>query len=322
MTVQVDTQIVGLSWSRKVAGEPMANAVGRVELSLAEALRAATGPEAPPRLAAALHHAVFPGGARIRPRLCLAVAASCGDVNPDLADAAAAGIELLHCASLVHDDMPCFDDAAVRRGLASVHQAFGEDVALLAGDALIVLAFETLGHAVSPATLALLPRLLLILARASGAPAGIAAGQGWECEPQVNLARYQRAKTGALFAAATMAGAASCGAAPEPWGLLGERLGEAYQVADDIGDALSTVADLGKPIGRDLALGRPNAVLQLGVAGAVRRLQELVGEAAAVIPDCDNAAALRHLILAEAQRLLPKQMIEQAGLARVALRAA
>ena len=300
----------------------MANAVGRVELTLAEALREATGPEAPPKLAAALHHAVFPGGARIRPRLCLAVAASCGDLNPDLADAAATGIELLHCASLVHDDMPCFDDAALRRGLPSVHQAFGADVALLAGDALIVLAFETIGHAASPATVSLLPSLLLILARASGMPAGIAAGQGWECEPQVNLARYQRAKTGALFAAATMAGAASCGGAPEPWRMLGERLGEAYQVADDIGDQLSSAAELGKPIGRDLALGRPNAVLQLGVTGAVRRLQELVAEAASVIPECRNAEALRRLILAEVQRLLPKQTIEQAGLARVALRAA
>ena len=100
----------------------------------------------PPRLADALRYAVFPGGARIRPRLCLAVAPACGDDDPAASDAAAAAIELLHCASLVHDDLPCFDDADLRRGRPSVHRAFGEPLAVLAGDALIVLAFETLAR--------------------------------------------------------------------------------------------------------------------------------------------------------------------------------
>ena len=103
--------------------------------------------EGPPLLAAAMRHAVFPGGARIRPQLCLAVARACGDAHPALADAAAAAIELLHCASLVHDDLPCFDDAATRRGQPSVHAAYGERLAVLAGDALIVLAFQTLAAA-------------------------------------------------------------------------------------------------------------------------------------------------------------------------------
>ena len=89
----------------------------------------------------------FPGGARIRPRLCLAVAQACGEDQPAVTDAAAAAIELLHCASLVHDDLPCFDDAPIRRGKPSVHRAFGEQLAVLAGDALIVLAFETLALA-------------------------------------------------------------------------------------------------------------------------------------------------------------------------------
>jgi geranylgeranyl pyrophosphate synthase len=103
------------------------------------------------KLAAAMRHAVFPGGARIRPQLCLAVARACGDSDPALADAAAAAIELLHCASLVHDDLPCFDDAPLRRGRASVHCAFGERLAVLAGDALIVQAFQTLGGHFRPA---------------------------------------------------------------------------------------------------------------------------------------------------------------------------
>ena len=115
-------------------------------------------PGRPPLLASALRYAVFPGGHRIRPQLCLAVARACGDERSRSADAAAAAIELLHCASLVHDDLPCFDDADMRRGKPSVHAQFGEPIAVLAGDALIVLAFETLAREASAERLAL-PRL-------------------------------------------------------------------------------------------------------------------------------------------------------------------
>ena len=120
------------------------DAKNRIERALAAATRQGSGPGCPPGLAAAVAHAVFPGGARIRPKLCLSVARACGDRHPAMADAAAAAIELLHCASLVHDDLPCFDDAPLRRGKPSVHRAFGERLAVLAGDALIVLSFETL----------------------------------------------------------------------------------------------------------------------------------------------------------------------------------
>ena len=122
-------------------------AITHIEQSLAAALALGEAPGCPPKLANAVRHAVFPGGARIRPQLCLAVAHACGNDDPLLADAAAVAIELLHCASLVHDDLPCFDDAPTRRGRASVHWAYGESLAVLAGDALIVLAFQTLGLA-------------------------------------------------------------------------------------------------------------------------------------------------------------------------------
>ena len=120
------------------------DAVSRIERTLTAALDMAGGPGGPPLLAAAMRHAVFPRGARIRPRLCLAVAAACGDDDPAAANGAAAAIELLHCASLVHDDLPCFDNADTRRGRPSVHRAYGEPLAVLAGDALIVLAFQTI----------------------------------------------------------------------------------------------------------------------------------------------------------------------------------
>jgi geranylgeranyl diphosphate synthase type II len=122
------------------------------------------------------------------------------------------------------------------------------------------------------------------------------------------LADYQRAKTGALFAAATEAGAAAAGFAPAPWRMLGAALGEAYQVADDIGDAILTEAELGKPAGQDAALGRPNAVHMLGLYGAVARLEGLAAAAAASIPDCPGAAELKALIRMESQRLMPKEL--------------
>ena len=116
------------------------NVLARIEQALVQHLALSGGPSAPPRLMAAMGHAVFPGGARIRPQLCVAVARACGQDAPELTDAAAVALEFMHCASLVHDDMPCFDDADTRRGLPTVHKQFGEPLALLTGDALIVAA--------------------------------------------------------------------------------------------------------------------------------------------------------------------------------------
>mgnify|MGYP006297425405 CR=1 FL=1 len=119
----------------------------RVEAALEAEIARAAGAKAPPKLAAALRHAVFPGGGRVRPLLLLAVGGANGDPAPALSDSAAAALELLHCASLVHDDMPCFDNADIRRGKATVHRAYGEPLALLAGDTLIVAAFEDVARA-------------------------------------------------------------------------------------------------------------------------------------------------------------------------------
>ena len=259
-----------------------------------------------------MRHAVFPGGARIRPRLCLAVAAACGDNDPDATNAAAAALEFLHCASLVHDDLPCFDDAEIRRGCPSVPAAFGAPLAVLAGDALIVLAFQTLawGAVKNPARLA---PLLLTIGHAVGSPNGIVAGQAWESEPAIDLACYQRAKTGSLFAAACVAGAAAAGAEPEPWRALGEKLGQAYQIADDLLDAVATPEEADKPVGRDNTLGRPNAVARYGVDGALALLDDLAGQAVAAIPDCPGATPLRGLIAQEARRLVPKSLGRQAA---------
>jgi geranylgeranyl diphosphate synthase type II len=288
------------------------DAMTRIDRSLAQSLALTRGEDSPPALIKAIRYAVFPGGARIRPRLCIAVARACAEDNARLSSAAAAAIDLLHCGSLVHDDLPCFDDADTRRGRPSVHKAFGERIAVLTGDALIALAFQALAQAAETAPTRL-GNLIGIVARAVGAPNGIIAGQAWECEGQIALARYQRAKTGALFAAATAAGAAAAGHEADSWHLLGERIGEAYQIADDIRDVVSNEHDLGKPTGRDQALGRPNAVHHLGIGCAVERLEDLVGSAIEVIPACPGAADLRAHILGEASRLLPRELARPAA---------
>ncbi len=283
--------------------------ITRIEQSLAAALAATGDPACPPKLAGAIRHAVFPGGARIRPQLCLAVAHACGDDDPALSDASAVAIELMHCASLVHDDLPCFDDAPVRRGRASVHYAFGECLAVLAGDALIVLAYQTVAAAggASPGRLA---GVLTTISAGVGVPGGIVAGQAWESESRVSLLDYQRAKTGSLFVAATACGAQAAGADPRPWRALGEWLGEAYQAADDIRDVMADPQLLGKPVGRDVALGRPSVARDLGLEGAVLHFRQLIGNASDAIPECAGAESLRALVRAEAERLLPVAMTD------------
>jgi geranylgeranyl diphosphate synthase type II len=284
----------------------------RIDHALQSAVDLAGGPEAPSQLAEAIRYAVFPGGARVRPRLCLAVAGACGDDRPELTNAAAAAVELLHCASLVHDDLPCFDDADLRRGRPSVHAAFGEPLALLAGDGLIVLAFEVLARAASQAPDRLAP-LVTTIAGAVGMPHGIVAGQGWESETSVPVETYHRAKTGALFVGSAMAGAVAAGANPAPWRALGQQLGAAYQAADDLRDALCGSEEIGKPGGQDDAHDRPSLVSECGIKDTVVQLEGYVAGAIAAIPECRGRASLEALIMSEAKRLKPKSLSQAAA---------
>lgn len=282
----------------------------RIDGALRRAVASGCARGAPPQLAAAIGHAVFPGGARIRPQLVLAVAGACREDEPAIADGAAAAIELLHCASLVHDDLPCFDDAETRRGRPSVHRAFGERLAVLAGDALIVMAFQTLAEAGARAPQRL-GSLVATLAQGVGMPFGIVAGQAWECEPQAELERYHAEKTGALFAAAAMAGAVAAGHSPDPWRAFGAALGAAYQTADDIRDACADEAWIGKPIGRDVAFGRPSMVRSFGLAEAMARFQTHVDAAADAIPHGPHVPHLVALVHRESERLVPRAWLDR-----------
>ena len=274
----------------------------RIEAALRRAVQPTQG--GPARLSAALQYATGPGGARIRPTILISVARACGEDLPALTDAAAAALEIIHCASLVHDDLPCFDDAATRRGKPSVHRAFSEPLAVLAGDSLIVLAFRTLAMASATHPERGLA-LIEALSTRTGMPDGICAGQGWESEPAIDLAAYHRSKTGALFIAATTMGAIAAGQEAEPWAELGDRIGEAFQVADDLRDALCSDGELGKPAGQDDLHGRPNAVAALGVRGAVSRFDDILAGAIASIPACPGEAQLAGMVRAYADRLVP-----------------
>ena len=281
----------------------------RTEHALSAHFDQAAGVGAPSRLVAAMRHAVFSGGARIRPQLCMAVATACGDDRPELTNAAAVALEFMHCASLVHDDMPAFDNADTRRGQPTVHKAFSEPLALLAGDGLIVMAYRVLLEA-GAAHPERLIRLMDNMTTGVGLPNGIVAGQAWECESSADLGQYQRAKTGALFVSATCAGALSCGHEPEPWAPLGSYLGEAYQVADDIRDVIADAASLGKPVGQDALLARPSSAQALGLDGAIAHFDHLIEQAAASIPFCSCRDMLRQLVQVEAERLVPKALCE------------
>ncbi len=276
----------------------------RIDAAVRNAVSIGQGGIAPAQLSEALTYATTPGGARIRPTILVSVALACGDDRPELTDAAAAALELIHCASLVHDDLPCFDDADMRRGKPVVHRAYSEPLAVLTGDSLIVLAFEVLARA-SHAAPDRGIQLVLSLAQQTGMPGGICAGQGWESEAEIDLSAYHRSKTGALFIAATQMGALAAGQDSEPWYELGARIGEAFQVADDLRDALCDAATLGKPAGQDDLHGRPNAVTQLGVDGATQRLKDILSGAIASIPSCPGEAMLAEMVRKQAQQIMP-----------------
>ncbi len=279
----------------------------RLEPALREALARLTGGDCPPRLAQAIEYAVFPPGNRLRPRLCYAVADALGDDAPSLTDRAAVALEFLHGASLVQDDLPAFDDAPDRRGRPALHRVFGEALAVLAADALIIGAFEHLGDGVAVhADRA--QRLISTVAHGVGSRCGAVAGQAWESESHVDLERYHRAKTAALFEAATGAGAVAAGHDPRPWQAVGSWLGRAYQIADDMADGSPAGAG-----GSDATLGRPNALRSLGPATSIARFEQCAARALAAVPCCTNRGTILRFLDDMLRRFHPAQTAPRAA---------
>jgi len=207
----------------------------------------------------------------------------------------------------VHDDLPCFDDADERRGLPTIHKVFGEPLAVLVGDGLIVTAFDVLASGLADE-----PRLALALTRALGRGVGlgggIVAGQAWESEPAVPVRDYHRAKTGSLFEAAATMGALAADGDAGAWARVGLLLGEAYQIADDLADLAGSRGRLGKPVNRDAALGRGNEGLASGVEGGLRRFRGVIDDLVAVVPPCRGREELTAFVAAAAARLLPRDL--------------
>ncbi|MFZ0735587.1 MAG: polyprenyl synthetase family protein [Candidatus Acidiferrales bacterium] len=213
----------------------------------------------PPSIHEAMRYSVFAGGKRIRPVLCLESARLFSE-DPAAAIPAACAIEFIHTYSLIHDDLPALDNDDLRRGKPTSHKKFGEAIAILAGDALLTLAFETLAQ--SPVEPARGVRLVSEVARAAGTVRGMVGGQVADLEAErkpVDLAALEyihRSKTAALIRAAIVAGAIAGGAQdPDVERLrnFGERIGLAFQVVDDILDVEESSAALGKTAGKDQA---------------------------------------------------------------------
>lgn len=256
-----------------------------------------------------MRYVVFGAGGRVRPSLCFAVASAYSVELPPLVDVTAASLEFLHCASLVHDDLPCFDDAMLRRGQPALHRAFGEEIAVLVGDALIISAFQNVARAQGPADRVV--AVLQELTRGTGSAEGITAGQAWESEELRDPQLYRRLKTGALFEASLVSGALAAGEDGEAWREVGSLLGEAYQIADDLADQHPETGPLetGKDGHRDSALGRSNAVLELGRDQAIASLHQLIEMACDAVPPCSGAAGVRSLIRRAGARLVPASLL-------------
>ena len=253
---------------------------------------------APAGLGEAMRYAVLDGGKRLRPLLTLAAArAVAGAVDVPAALRSACAVELIHAYSLVHDDMPCMDNDVLRRGKPTVHVAYGEAQALLAGDALQALAFELLtpdDGSVAPAVQA---RLCAALARAAGHH-GMAGGQAIDLAhvgvamSEAALRDMHRRKTGAMLEVSVHMGALSAGADGPTLACLhrhAQAIGLAFQVVDDILDVTADSATLGKTAGKDQANDKPTFVSLLGLVGAQAQAQALLQEALAAL----DAANLR-----------------------------
>ncbi|MEM7746643.1 MAG: polyprenyl synthetase family protein [Pseudomonadota bacterium] len=265
-----------------------------IERSLRDALVVAGSRNCPSELSRAMEYAVFPGGGRVRPKLCLAVASACGASLGREVQAASASLEFLHCASLVHDDLPCFDGADLRRGKPSVHAAFGEAMAVLAGDALILLAFDVLVRGASDAPEKLV-QLLRVTCDAIGAPNGIIAGQAMEFESNIDIAAYHSSKTASMFVASCASGAVCAARDPEPWMRLGEKIGEAYQAIDDVLDVGGSAEMAGKPIGQDVRNAKPSLVGSVGVDAAIASAVGKLRSARELVPGYADPAVLAPL---------------------------
>ncbi|ACT58879.1 polyprenyl synthetase family protein [Hirschia baltica] len=265
--------------------QSLAECADKVTVVLDKFIPSAIGPEA--QLMRAMRHGALAGGKRLRPFITIEVGRLFDAPEKSLLRAASA-LECVHAYSLVHDDLPCMDDDDLRRGLPTVHKAFDEATAVLAGDALQALAFEILANTETHGDAGVRCKLIEVLALSSGAR-GMVGGQMIDMAPSFDdkdalniLARMQRMKTGALISCAAEFGAIIGGANEhEHQALAGftTDLGLAYQIKDDLLDVQGDEAVLGKAVSKDKDAGKQNFVSLLGEESAISRIEMLADQA-------------------------------------------
>lgn len=242
----------------------------------------------PEPLRAAIRHSLLAPGKRLRPLLVLLATEACGGL-PEHAMPAACAVEMVHAYSLIHDDLPAMDDDDLRRGRPTCHKVFGEATAILAGDALLALAFQVLAEGIEPPAVA--ARCCAALARAAG-PRYLVGGQADDMAslpPEAGmevLESIHARKTGAMMEVSLRLGAMAAGASPDEESRLqeyGRRIGLAFQITDDLLDIRGDEAAMGKRVGKDRDRGKLTFPGLLGVAASRERAEALVGEAVALL---------------------------------------
>lgn len=245
----------------------------------------------PQQLHQAMRYSLLAGGKRLRPALVLAAGEAFGAGADELMPAACA-IEMIHTYSLIHDDLPAMDNDDLRRGRPTCHKAFGEAVAILAGDALLTQAFLVLASDAQPANAARNLRVIREVASAAGTVDALIGGQMADIEAegkQIDAAAVEhihRSKTGALIRASVVTGGIIAGASEDQIEKLrayGERVGLAFQIADDILDVTSTSETLGKTAGKDKAASKATYPALYGLAASEALATLLANEAVDII---------------------------------------
>jgi geranylgeranyl diphosphate synthase, type II len=250
--------------------------------------------DAPARLKEAMGYSLFAGGKRLRPGLVFAAGRMLGAGDEALM-APAAAIECVHTFSLIHDDLPSMDDDDLRRGKPTSHKVFGEAMAILAGDALLALAFELLTRGTARAEMPAMVRELAAATGASGMIGGqVADIEGEHQQPtEANVRYIHERKTGALIAAACRMGAIAAGGCDADLSALGHygyHLGLAFQLADDALDATATAEQLGKRAGKDTQAGKQTMVRLAGLEATMRAARREVAQAVAALEPYGEAA--------------------------------
>ena len=253
--------------------------------------------EEPRPLHAAIRYSVFAGGKRLRPALCLLACESAGGPSSSAVPAAVA-LEMIHTFSLIHDDLPGMDDDDLRRGRPSNHIVFGEGMAILAGDALLAIAFQTL--AASPLGRARDPRALIRIVTEATGPQGMIGGQAMDLLSEGKrvplrrvLAMHSR-KTGMLIRGSLLLGAEVGGASPalkRRFGEYGARVGLAFQIGDDLLNVRSSRKKIGKAVGSDQARGKATAPAAVGIERSEREAERLLREARRIASGLGRRAA-------------------------------